>query len=175
MERCGSEKKKDNMLGDTYLWVDFLDADGLKRLAWAVYNGVFMPGNKPALSGHYDWDRVVAGTLICLIFWGQTDTEHCGPMTIASFNAKRATELAQQQGLPQYRERRACTAAAVSAWKSPTVQWKVTVPPRAISSCSTGGAQATALDYAADSDEESPFPETSWYSCDEGFPKESPA
>ena len=77
-----------------------LSADGLEHLAWAVYDGVFVPGDKLALSGHYDWDRVVAGTLICLIFQGQTDKEHCGPMTIASFNVKWATELVQQQGLP---------------------------------------------------------------------------
>ena len=50
MEQRGSEKKKENMLGDKYPWVDFPDADGLKHLAWAVYDGVFMPGNKPALA-----------------------------------------------------------------------------------------------------------------------------
>ena len=80
--------------------MDFRDADGLECLAWAVYNGVFVPGNKPALSGYYNWDCVVAGTLIHLIFWEQTDKEHCGPMTVASFNVKQAMELAQQQGLP---------------------------------------------------------------------------
>ena len=100
-----SEKKKANTLGDAYPWVDFQDIHSLKCLAWAMYNGVFVPGNKPALSGHYDWDHVVAGTLIHLIFWGQTDKDHCGPLTIASFNAKWATELVQQQGLLWYRER----------------------------------------------------------------------
>ena len=59
-----------------------------------------MRGNKLALSGHYDWNHAVAGTLIHLIFQGQTDKEHCVPMTIASFNAKWATELVQQLGLP---------------------------------------------------------------------------
>ena len=88
------------MLGDAYPRVDSGDAGGLECLAWAMYNGVFMPGNKLALSGHYDWDCVVVGTLICLIFWGQTDKEHCGPATVASFNAKQATELVQQQGFP---------------------------------------------------------------------------
>ena len=70
MEWHGSEKKKENMLGDAYPWVDFQDADGLECLAWAVYDRVFVPGNKPALSGYYDWDHVVAGTLICLISGG---------------------------------------------------------------------------------------------------------
>ena len=64
-----------------------------------MYDGVFMPGNKLALSSHYNWDYVVVQTLIHLIFQEQTDKEHCGPATIASFNAKWATELAQQQGL----------------------------------------------------------------------------
>ena len=116
-----------------------------------------MPSNKPALSGHYDWD----------------DKEHCGPTTIASFNAKWAMELAQQQGLPWYRERRAHTALVVPAWKSPTVQLKVTIPPRAMSFHSTGGAQAAALDYAADSNGDSPFPESSWYRVMRGSPKKA--
>ena len=151
--------------------MDLQDADCLKHLAWAVYDGVFMPGNKLALSGHHDWDRVIAGTLICLISWGQTDKEHCGPATIASFNAKWATELGQQQGLPQYKERWACTASTVPAWKSPTMQLMVTVLPWTISSHSTGGAQAAALDHAADSDEESPFPKASWCHVMRGSPK----
>ena len=95
MEWRRSDKKKGNMLGDGHPWVDFQDADGLKCLSWAMYDRVFMPSNKLALSGHYDWDCVVAGTLICLIFRGQTDKEHCGPVTIASFNAKQATEIVQ--------------------------------------------------------------------------------
>ena len=169
-EQYGSEKKKGNMLGDTYSWADLQDANSLEHLAWAMYNGVFMPGNKPALSGHYNWDHVVVGTWIHLIFQGQTDKEHCGPVTIASFNAKWAMELAQQQGLLQYRQRRACTAS-VPAWKSPTVQLKVTVPPWAMSSHSMGGAQAAALDYTADSNGESPFPETSRHHVMMGSPK----
>ena len=136
-----------------------------------MYNGVFVPGDKPALSGHYNWDCVVVGTLIHLIFQGQTDKEHCGPMTIASFNVKQAIELAQQQELPQYRERRVFATLVVPAWKSPTVQSKVTIPPRTMSSCSTGGAQAMVLDYTADSDGESPFPETSQHHVMRGSPK----
>ena len=80
------------MLGDAYLW-------GLKHLAWAMYDEVFVPGNKLALSFYNDWDHVVAGTLVHLIFWGQTDKEHCEPTTVASFNVKWATELVQQQRL----------------------------------------------------------------------------
>ena len=45
------------------------------------------------------------------------------------------------------------------------------MPPLAMSSCSTGGAQATALNYAAGSNEESPFPEASWHCVMMGSPK----
>ena len=54
-EWCRSRKQKGNTLGDPYPWVDFHDIHSLERLAWAVYDGVFMPGNGPALSGYYDW------------------------------------------------------------------------------------------------------------------------
>ena len=40
-----------------------------------------------------------------------------------------------------------------------------------MSSHSTGGAQTTALDYAADSNGESPFPETSQHCVMRGSPK----
>ena len=64
MDWCGSEKQKDNTLGDAYPWVDFWDIHSLEHLAWAIHNGVFMPGNKPALSGYYNYDRVLVGTLV---------------------------------------------------------------------------------------------------------------
>ena len=151
--------------------MDFQDIHGLECLAWAMYDRLFVPGNKLALSGHYNWDHVLVGTLIHLIFWGQTDKKHCGLMTVASFNVKWATELAQQQGLLQYRERRAHATLAVHAQKSPTVQSKVTVPPQAMSSCSMGGVQV--LNYSADSDGESPFPKTSWHHVMRGSPKKA--
>ena len=69
-------------------------------------------------------------------------------------------ELVQQQGLPQYKERRAHATLVAPAWKSPTMQLKVTIPPHAMSSYSMEGAEAAALDDAADSNGESPFPET---------------
>ena len=53
------------------------------------------------------------------------------------------------------------------------MQSKVTIPPHAMSFCSTGGAQATALDYTADSDRESPFPKISWCHVMRGSPKKA--
>ena len=117
-----------------------------------------MLGNRQALFGYYDWDCVLVGTLVHLIFQGQTDEEHCGPKTIASLNAKWATELVLEQGLPCYKDRKVLATSAVSARKTPTVKSKVTVSPRAASSCSMGRSPVVALDQVADSDDEVPFP-----------------
>ena len=68
-------------------------------------------------------------------------------------------------------ERRAHTAVAAFAQKSPIVQLKVTVLPWAVSSHSMGRSQAVVLDHAADSEEESPFPETSQHHVMKGSPK----
>ena len=76
-EWCGSEKQKENMLGDAYPCVDFRDKHGLECLAWAIYDHVFIPGNKPALSGYHEWDCIIVGTLIHLIYQGQVDEDHC--------------------------------------------------------------------------------------------------
>ena len=51
------------------------------------------------------------------------------------------------------------------------MQSKVTIPPHAMSSHSMGGAQATALDYAADSNGESPIPKVSWHRVMRSSPK----
>ena len=94
-----SSKKKCHTLGDAYPKVNLRDINGLKCLAWAIYDGVYMPSDEPALSGYNKWESIVVGTLIHLVFCGQTNKEHCKSMTIASFNMKQATGLAQQQGV----------------------------------------------------------------------------
>ena len=63
------KRKRTRLETHTHGWTSE-DADSLECLAWAMYDGVFMPGNKLALSGYYDWDHVVAGTLIRLDFSG---------------------------------------------------------------------------------------------------------
>ena len=60
-------------------------------------------------------------------------------------------KLAQQQGLLQPGKRRPRDTPVAAAW-TPTVQSVVNVPPQAVSSRSTGGAQAVLLDCKEDSD-----------------------
>ena len=117
-----------------------------------------MHGDLLALTGYHNWERIIAGTTLHLIFHGRTNGEHCKPLTIASFNAEQAMKLTQQQGLLQPGKRRSWAVPAAAAWRTPTIQLVVNVPPQA---GSMGGVQAMSLDYKEDSDGESPFHETS--------------
>ena len=38
-----------------YTWVDVHDEKGLEQLAWAIYDGVILPGDFPELQGEHDW------------------------------------------------------------------------------------------------------------------------
>ena len=71
----------------------------LEQLAWAIYNGVFIPGRVPDMLGYQDWDHIVAGTLVPLSYQGEMVWDHCGPTTIAGANVQKATELTKEQGL----------------------------------------------------------------------------
>ena len=72
MEWCGSPKKPCNTLGDAYPRVVLSDVNGLECLAWAVYDGVFVPGHPPVLTGHHDWSHIITGITLHLIFHRKT-------------------------------------------------------------------------------------------------------
>ena len=160
-ERCGNPKKACNTLGNAYPRVNLNDVNGLKHLAWAVYNGVCMPGDLPALTGHHNWECIVMGTTLHLIFRGATNKEHCEPSMVASLNAKQATKLVQQQGLPRPKQRRSRATPTTETQRTPTVQSVVNVLLQAASSYSMGGVQATSLDFDEDTDDENSFHESS--------------
>ena len=67
-----STKKCCHTLGDAYPLVNLGDVDGLECLAWAIYDGVFVPGKPPRLTGHHDWAHIITRTTLCLIFHGKT-------------------------------------------------------------------------------------------------------
>ena len=137
MEWRSNQKKECNTLEAAYPRVNLSDMDGLEHLAWVVYNGVYVPGNPPDLTGHHNWECKIVRTTLCLIYCGRTNDEHCKHLTIASLNAEQATKLTWQQGLLQPGKRRP-QATPVAAVQTPTVQLVVNVPPQAVSSCSTG-------------------------------------
>ena len=72
------------------------DEKGLKRLAWAVCDGVLLPSDLPELQGQHDWARIIAGTY-CLMFRGNSDFDHCLPCTSTSFDATQAAKMAKLQ------------------------------------------------------------------------------
>ena len=82
------------------------------QLAWAVYDGMFAPGPPPEMLGHHNWDRMLAGTLVPLIYHGEMPYAHCDPATITGTDAQRATKLAKKKGLPSYKEQRAHVTSA---------------------------------------------------------------
>ena len=106
IEECSSAKKCCNTLSNMYPLVDLTDVDDLEHLSWAVYDGIFIPGDPPMLTSHHDWSHIITATTLCLIFHGKTVEEHCPPCTVVSFNTKQAARLAQQQGLQQPDKRR---------------------------------------------------------------------
>ena len=133
----------------------------MEWLTWAVYNGVYVPGDEPALSGHHNRLRIIAGTALHFIFSRSSPKEYCGPCAVSTFNAKQTTQFVKQQGHLQPSRARPPAASANMPQRSPTVQSMVNVPPQVASSHSTGGAQVVSLDFDVDTDEEDTFNETS--------------
>ena len=102
-EQCGGKKAKGQTLGDAYPCVDFRDVVELEQLAWAIYDGVFIPSRVREMSGYQDWDCIVAHSLIPLIYQEETMWNLCGPTTIAGANVQRATEPTKELGLMHYK------------------------------------------------------------------------
>ena len=91
----GKPINPDKTCGDMSTMVDVNDEKGLKRLTWAVYDGVLLPSDPPQLQGRHNWVQIIAGTY-CLVFWGEYDCDHCPPCTAASFDAKQVTGRAKE-------------------------------------------------------------------------------
>lgn len=64
-----------NTSGDAYTPVDVDDKKGLKQLAWAIYDGVLLPGDTPELEGQHDWVWSITGTYY-LMFKGDSNFDH---------------------------------------------------------------------------------------------------
>ena len=155
-------KAKGRTLGDAYPCVDFQDVAGQELLAWAIHYGVLVLGRVPDMSGYQDWDCIVVGTLVPLIYQGEIVWDHCGPTTVAGANAQRVTELTKEQGFLHNKERRAHIASSEAhvallealAQRAPAVKSKVTMLPRARSSCSGEGLPIMVLDQLSGPEEE---------------------
>ena len=72
MEWCSCAKKCCNTLSDAYPLVDLTDVDDLEDLAWAVYDGIFIPGDPPILTGHHDGLHIITEMTCHFIFCSKT-------------------------------------------------------------------------------------------------------
>ena len=152
--------------GEAYPRVDLNDVDSLECLAWAVCDGIFLPGNPPVLTGHHNWQWVIARTTLRLIYRAATAGVHCPPCTVTSHNAEQATrEAASWQGtLWCTRRSKFWPARSFPVSRTPTTKSVVNVPMRVASSLSTEGAPATSLDDCKEDDgEEKAFHQFHWW------------
>ena len=96
MEWQGKPTDPHHTSGDASTLVDEDDEKGLNQLAWAVYDGLLLPGDPPKLQGWHAWVWIIVGTHH-LVFKANSDSNHCPPCTAMSFDAKQATRRAAQQ------------------------------------------------------------------------------
>ena len=76
-ERCdGRPKPERDTFGPAMPHVNLGDVGNLERLAWAVYDEMYVPGSWPALSGPHNWARIL-DKVMTPIFHGKTLWEHC--------------------------------------------------------------------------------------------------
>ena len=77
MEWCdGRPKPEHDTFGPTMPHINLGDVRSLERLIWAIYNGMYVPGSQPALSGPLDWACNLDKTTTH-IFHGRMLQEHC--------------------------------------------------------------------------------------------------
>ena len=68
--------------------------DGLEHLSWAVYDGVFLPGNPPTLTGHHDWQWIIVGTTLKTHLSRETSRGALRPCTVVSHDTEQAAREA---------------------------------------------------------------------------------
>ena len=79
IEQCNrSLKPERDTFGPAMPHVNLGDIGNLKRLAWAVYNEMYVPGSWPALSGLANW-ACILNKVMTHIFHGRMLQEHCPP------------------------------------------------------------------------------------------------
>ena len=72
--------------------MDLNEVNSLKHFVCTIYDGVFLSRDLPTLTGYHDWQQIIAGTMLHLIYWGTTADEHCPLCTVVLLNAEQATK-----------------------------------------------------------------------------------
>ena len=149
--------------GPTMPHVNLGDVGSLKRLAWAIYDGLYIPENHPPLSGLCDWACILNKTMTH-IFHGRTLWEHCPLSTAGGSNMTATAHLkggpaAELSGRRNQQKRpQAPWASASPASKTPTLWSVMNVPSGATSAHADSGAMIASPDLGEGDDNE-PFHE----------------
>ena len=159
----GKPKPECDTFGPAMPHINLGDVRKLERLAWAVYDGMYVPGSRPALSGPCNWVCIL-NKKMTHIFHGRTLWEHYPPSTIGGANTATAARL---KGGPSSeavwekepaKETPSTVAPAFPASKTPTLWSIVNVPSGAASAHAGSGAMTVLIDLGEKEDEE-PFHE----------------
>ena len=163
MEWCnGRLKPEQDTHGPAMPHVNLGDVGSLERLAWAIYDGKYVPADQLALSGTCDW-ACILNKAMTHIFHGRTLWEHCPLRTSGDSNAVATTRLkvrpaAKLSRRRNQRKRPQALWAPASASKTPTLWSVVNVPSGAALARVDGGAVTASLDLGEEDDTE-PFHE----------------
>ena len=87
--RHGTEKRG---MPDALSLINVTDVHHLECVVWAVYDGAFIMGWRPALVGNLPWCTVLA-SLSKHIYRGHEEAAHCLPFTLASWDCKERLEV----------------------------------------------------------------------------------
>ena len=162
----GRLKPEHDTHGSPMPHVNLGNIGSLERLAWAIYDRIYVPGNEPTLSGLCDWTCVLNKTIMHTFHgrmlwstapkhcWRLQCGHHCPPERGPSSKAVQERELAE--------ETQASWAPASPASKTRTLWSVMNVPSGATSAHADGGAMTTSLDLGEEDDDE-PFHEFNWH------------
>ena len=169
------------MFGPAMPHINLGDIRSLKRLTWAIYNGMYVLGSQPALSGLCDWVCIL-NKMMTHIFHGRMLQEHCPLSTIGGTNVAGTACLKVGPMVKPSRRRnwqkrpQALWAPASPASKTPTLQSVINMPSAATSAHAGGGVMTASLDLGEEDDGE-PFHEFNqcrMQQCGVGEPYEPP-
>ena len=143
------------------------DIRSLKRLAWAIYNGMYILGSQQTLSGPHDW-ACILDKIMTHIYHGRMLCEHCPLSTIGGANTAAAAHLKGDPVAKLSRRRnwqkrpQAPQTLASPASKTPTLLSVINMPSGATSARTGSGVVTASLDLGEEDNEET-FHEFNWH------------
>ena len=142
------------------------DVRSLERLAWAVYDGMYVLGSWPALSGLCDWACILDKTMTH-IFHGRTLWEHCpqAPLKAPTQPLPPAWKGASSEAIQKKEpaeETPSTMGTSIPCLQDINTLVSCNLPSGATLAHAGVGVMAASLDLGEE-DEEEPFHEFNWH------------